>query len=89
LHHPEYPQFDNNFSSHSSYDYPPEKSSLEDTLKEFMELVNQPTIPVLHEPSLEDALYAFRQTINQPFQEIMPIWQILKLLQGWKDSLVI
>jgi hypothetical protein len=71
LHHPEYPQFDNLFSSHSSYDYPPKKSSLEDTLKEFMELVNQPTIPVLHEPSLEDTLYAFRQTVNQPCQEIM------------------
>jgi hypothetical protein len=71
LHHPEYPQFDNHFSSHSSYDYPPKKSSLEDTLKEFMELVNQPTIPILHEPSLEDTLYAFRQTVNQPCQEIM------------------
>jgi hypothetical protein len=71
LHHPKYPQFDNPFSSHSSYDYPPEKSSLEDTLKEFMELVNQPTIPVLHEPSLEDTLYAFKQTVNQPCQEIM------------------
>jgi hypothetical protein len=71
LHHPEYPQFDNHFSSHSSYDYPPEKSSLEDTLKEFMELVGQPTIPVLHEPSLEDTLYAFRQIVNQPCQEIM------------------
>jgi hypothetical protein len=70
LHHPEYPQFDNHFSSHS-YDYPPETSSLEDTLKEFMELVDQPTIPVLHEPSLEDTLYAFRQTVNQPCQEIM------------------
>jgi hypothetical protein len=23
LHHPDYPQFDNQFSSHSSYDYPP------------------------------------------------------------------
>jgi hypothetical protein len=44
---------------------------LEDTLKKFMELVNQPTILVLHEPSLEDTLYAFRQTVNQPCQEIM------------------
>jgi hypothetical protein len=44
---------------------------LEDTLKEFLELVGQPTNPVLHEPSLEDALYAFRQTVNQPCQEIM------------------
>jgi hypothetical protein len=71
LHFLEYPQFDNHFSFHSSYDHPPEKSSLEDTLKEFMELVGQPTIPVLHEPSLEDTLYAFRQTVNQPCQEIM------------------
>jgi hypothetical protein len=71
LHHPEYPQFDNHFSSHSSYDYPPEKSSLEDTFKKFMELIGQPTIPVLHEPSLEDTLYAFRQIVNQPCQEIM------------------
>jgi hypothetical protein len=71
LHHPEYPQFNNHFSSHSSYDYPPEKSSLEDTLKEFMELVGQPTIPVSHEPSLEDTLKAFRQIVNQPCQEII------------------
>jgi hypothetical protein len=71
LHHPEYPQFDNHFSYYSSYDYPLEKSSLEDTLKEFMKLVDQPTIPVLHEPSLEDTLYAFRQTVNQPCQEII------------------
>jgi hypothetical protein len=71
LHHLEYPQFDNHFSFHSSYDYPLEKSSLEDTLKEFMELVSQPTIPVSHEPSLEDTLEAFRRTVNQPCQEII------------------
>jgi hypothetical protein len=66
LHHPEYSQFDNHVSFHSSYDYPPKKSSLEDTLKEFMELVGQPTIPASHEPSLEDTLETFRKTINQP-----------------------
>jgi hypothetical protein len=71
LHHPEYPQFDNHFSSHSSYDYPPEKSSLEDTLKEFMELVGQLTIPASHEPSLEDTLETFRKTVNQLCQEII------------------
>jgi hypothetical protein len=70
LHHHEYPQFDNHFSSHS-YDYPPETSSLEDTLKEFMELVGQPTIPASHEPSVEDTLETFRETVNQPCQEIM------------------
>jgi hypothetical protein len=71
LHHPEYPQIDNHFSSHSSYDYPPEKSSLEDTLKEFMELVGQPTIPASHELSLEKTLEEFRKTVNQPCQEII------------------
>jgi hypothetical protein len=71
LHHPEYPQFDNHFSSHSSYDYPPEKSSLEDTLKEFMELVGQPTIPASHELSLEETLEEFRKTVNRHCQEII------------------
>jgi hypothetical protein len=66
LHHPEYLQFDNQFSSHSSYDYPREKPSLEDTLKEFMGLVDQLTIPVSHKPSLEDTLKTFRKTVNQP-----------------------
>jgi hypothetical protein len=70
LHHPEYPQFDNPFSDPSSYDYSPKKSSLEETLKEFMELVDQPTIPTSQEQSLEDSLEAFRKTINQPCQEI-------------------
>jgi hypothetical protein len=71
LHHPEYLQFDNHFSFHSSYDYPPEKSSLEDTLKEFMELVSQPTIPASHELSLEETLEEFRKIVNQPCQEII------------------
>jgi hypothetical protein len=71
LHFPEYTQFDNNFSSHSSYDYPPEKSSLEDTLKEFMDLVGQPTISASHGPSLEDTLETFRKTVNQPCQVII------------------
>jgi hypothetical protein len=44
---------------------------LEDTLKEFMELVDQLTIPVSHEPSLEDTLEAFRQTVNQPCHEVI------------------
>jgi hypothetical protein len=52
LQNPEYPQFDNQFSSHSSYDYPHKQSSLEETLKEFMELVGQPTIPASQEQSL-------------------------------------
>jgi hypothetical protein len=71
LHHLDYSQFDNQFSSHSSYDYPPKQSSLEETLKEFMELVDQPTIHASQEPSLEDTLEAFRKTVNQPCQEII------------------
>jgi hypothetical protein len=70
LHHPEYPQSDNPFSDPSSYDYPPKQSSLEETFKEFMELVGQPTIPASQEPSLEDALEVFRKIVNQPFQGI-------------------
>jgi hypothetical protein len=71
LHHPDYPQFDNQFSSHPSYDYLPKQSSLKETLKEFMELVNQPTIPASHELSLEETLVEFRKTVNQPCQEII------------------
>jgi hypothetical protein len=43
---------------------------LEETLKEFMELIGQPTIPASQELSLEDTLETFRQAVNQPFQEI-------------------
>jgi hypothetical protein len=42
---------------------------LEETFKEFMELIGQPTIPGSQEPSLEDTLEVFKQTVNQPFQE--------------------
>jgi hypothetical protein len=70
LHHPDYLQFDNQFSSHSSYDYPPKQSSLEETLNEFIELVSQPTIPASHEPSLKDTLEACKKIVNQHFQEI-------------------
>jgi exonuclease VII small subunit len=44
---------------------------LEETLKEFMELVSQPTIPTSQELSLEDTLKAFRKTVNQHCQEII------------------
>jgi hypothetical protein len=63
LHHPDYPQFDNQFSSHPSYNYPPKQSSLE--------LVGQPTIPVSYELSLEETLEEFRKIVNQPCQEII------------------
>jgi hypothetical protein len=44
---------------------------LEETLKEFMELIGKPTSLVSHEPSLEDTLEAFSKTVNQPCQGIM------------------
>jgi hypothetical protein len=43
---------------------------VEETLKEFMELVSQPTILASQEPSLEDTIEAFKKTVNQPFQGI-------------------
>jgi hypothetical protein len=46
---------------------------LEETFKEFMELISQPTIPASQEPSLEDALETFRQTVYQTFQEITDV----------------
>ena len=46
LHHSKYPQFDNHFSNPSSFDFPPKQSSLEETFKEFKELIGQPTIPM-------------------------------------------
>jgi hypothetical protein len=44
---------------------------LEETLKEFMELVGQPTIRASHELSLEETLEEFRKIVNQPCQEII------------------
>jgi uncharacterized coiled-coil protein SlyX len=41
LHHTEYPQSDNPSFNPSSYDYPPKQSLLEETLKEFMQLIGQ------------------------------------------------
>jgi hypothetical protein len=43
LHHPDYPQFDNQSSHPSSYNYPASssQSTLEDTLKVFIELTGQ------------------------------------------------
>jgi hypothetical protein len=64
---------------------------LEETLKEFMELVGQPTIPASHEPSLEDTLEVFRQTVNQPCQEIIDATvantEVVARLEGQFDHL--
>jgi hypothetical protein len=44
LHYPEYPQFENQVFNPSSYDPFPQRSSLEDALKEFMERTGKSTI---------------------------------------------
>jgi hypothetical protein len=59
LHHLEYLQFENQVLHPESYDPLPQKSSLEDTLKEFMERTGQSTIQMPQsESSLEDTLKA-------------------------------
>ena len=59
LHHPKYLQSDNSSSNPSKHNYPPKQSSLEETLKEFMQLTDQFTSLASQEPSLEDTLKAF------------------------------
>jgi flavin-binding protein dodecin len=55
----------------SSYDPIPQKSSLKDTLKEFMEITGQSSIQVLQsESSLEDALKEFMEKTSQTIQEL-------------------
>jgi hypothetical protein len=73
LHNPKYSQSDNPFYVPSSHDYPPKRSSLEETLKEFKELIGKPTSPASHEPSLENTLEAFRKIVNQPCQGIIDV----------------
>ena len=70
LHHSEYPQSNNSSSNPSSHNYPPKQSSLEETLKEFMQLMSQSTSPASQEPSLEDTLEAFIQSNSQGIQEL-------------------
>jgi len=66
LHHPEYQQFENQVIHPSSYDPLPQKSSLEDTLKIFMERTGQFTIQVPRpELSLEDTLKVFMERTDQ------------------------
>jgi hypothetical protein len=62
LHHFEYQQFQNQVLHPSSYDLLPQKSSLKDTLKIFIERTGQSTIQVPQpELSLEDTLKVFME----------------------------
>jgi hypothetical protein len=66
LHHPDYQQFENQVLHPSSYDPLPQKSSLEDTLKIFMERNGQSTIQVPQpELSLEDTPKVFMERTGQ------------------------
>jgi hypothetical protein len=70
LNHLQYLQSDNSSSNPSSHDYPSKQSSLEKTLKDFMQLTGQSTSSTLQEPSLEDTLKAFIQSNSQGIQEL-------------------
>jgi hypothetical protein len=62
--------------NHSSYDPLPQKS-LEDTLKEFMEITGQSTIQVLQpESSLEDTLKEFMENTSQTMQELKNVTMV-------------
>jgi hypothetical protein len=93
LHHPEYSQFGNQVLHPSSYDPLPQKSLLEDTLKEFMEITGQSTIQVRQpESSLEDTLKAFMHLTGQFFSNVknatMANTLAIESLEGQLDRLV-
>ena len=66
---------------------------MDETLKEFLQVTGQSTIPVSQELSLEDTLEAFRQTVNQSFHEItdatMENTETITRLEGQLDHLVV
>jgi hypothetical protein len=93
LHHLEYPQFENQVFHPSSYDHFPKKSSLKDTLKEFMERTRQSTIQVPQpESSLEDTLKAFMHLTGQSFSDVknatMANTSSIESLEGQLDRLI-
>jgi hypothetical protein len=88
LHHPEYPQFENQVLHPTSYDPFPQQSSLEDTLKEFMERTSQSTIQVLQpESSLDDTFKAFVHSNSQTIQELKNVTMVDSLaIQEIEDA---
>jgi hypothetical protein len=92
LHYPEYPQFKNQVLNPSSYDPIPQRSSLEDALKEFIERTGKFTIQVPQpELSLEDTVKAFIQASSQNIQELKNVTmsndQIMQELNQSKQEL--
>jgi hypothetical protein len=72
LHHPKYPQFDNQYSIPSSYNYPPQELSLEDTFRPFMQIVNQVMQPVNQSmQEIKDATMISSQSIQELKDAIM------------------
>jgi hypothetical protein len=88
LHHAEYPQFENQVLHPSSYGPLPQKSSLEDTLKEFMEITSQSTIQMPQpELSLADTFKAFIYLNSQIIQEIKNVIMVdSQAVQEIKDA---
>ena len=82
LHHPEYLQFDNQFSTPSSCNYPPQDSSLEDTLKKFIQSNNQ----ILQE--IKDATMVNSQSIYEIKDAAMANTEAIARLEGQIEHLV-
>jgi hypothetical protein len=59
---------------------------LEETLKEFMELVGQPTIPVSQEPSLEGQLGHLVAEFNIPKEEEFKSQEMVKSEEVFKET---
>jgi hypothetical protein len=93
LHHPEYPQFETQVLHPLSYNHLPQKSSLEDMLKVFMERTSQSTIQVPQpESSLENNLKAFMHLTGQSISDVknatMANTSAMERLEGQLDRLV-
>jgi hypothetical protein len=93
LHHPKQLQFETQVIHPSSYDPLPQKYSLEDMLKVFMERTGQSTIQVPQpESSLEDTLKAVMhlscQSISDVKNATMANTPAIERLEGQLDRLV-
>ena len=76
LHHSEYPQFDNQFSIPSSCTNSPQDSSLEDTLKAFIQSNSQ----ILQE--IKDATMVNSQSIHEIKDAAVANTEVIARLEG-------
>ena len=82
LHHPEYLKLDNQFSTLSSCNYPPQDSSLEDTFKAFIQSNSQ----ILQK--IKDATMVNSQSIHEIKDVAMANTEAIARLEGQLDHLV-